>query len=86
VTLQRPAVCVVPKPVDQLECRLDVAALQPRQHVPPQGWTRETFDQVTSALAAALVGAIERIDRERAAHAKEEHSTARLGGIPPSCD
>jgi hypothetical protein len=43
---------------------VDFASLEPRRHDPPSGWTRETFEGVTDALAAALVAAIER-EREQ---------------------
>lgn len=33
------------------------AALEPRRHAPPEGWNAQTFETVTSALAAALVAA-----------------------------
>jgi len=65
VTLQ-PTVCVVPTPADQLECRLDSAELQPRRHGPPPGWPRETFEQLTDALAAALVAVATREGLEAA--------------------
>lgn len=69
MTLQRAAVCVVPTHADQLECRLDSAGLQPRRHAPPPGWSRETFDQVTDALAAALLSALERENTDLEAEA-----------------
>jgi hypothetical protein len=30
-------------------------ALEPRRHGPPEGWPPETFEQLTDALATALV-------------------------------
>jgi len=41
---------------------VDPSALEPRLHEPPAGWSRETFEAVTDALAAALVAAYRRID------------------------
>jgi hypothetical protein len=38
--------------------------LQPRRHAPPPGWPPEVFEALTSALAAALVGAYRR-EQER---------------------
>jgi hypothetical protein len=44
---------------------VNVAELQPRHHAPPDGWDAQTFEAVTSALAAALSGAYRRsIERE----------------------
>jgi hypothetical protein len=43
-----------------------VADLAPRRHNPPSGWSRETFERVTDALAAALVAAVRRQATERA--------------------
>jgi hypothetical protein len=37
-----------------------VAELQPRRHDAPAGWSVEVFEQVTDALAAALIGAYRR--------------------------
>jgi hypothetical protein len=34
--------------------------LEPRRHEPPAGWSREVFEAVTDALAAALLAALER--------------------------
>jgi len=61
-----PTVCLVPTPADQLECRPDSAVLQPRWHAPPPGWPRETFEQLTDALAAALVAVAAREGLEAA--------------------
>lgn len=45
---------------------MNVDALEPRRHAPPDGWSREAFERVTDALAAALVAAVRR-DEERIA-------------------
>lgn len=37
---------------------MNVAALEPRRHAPPQGWAAATFERLTDALAAALVAAV----------------------------
>ena len=42
-------------------------ALEPRRHEPPEGWAPETFEAVTDALAAVLVAAVSRRQREGAA-------------------
>jgi hypothetical protein len=39
---------------------VNVVDLEPRLHEPPAGWSVETFEQVTNALAAALVRVCER--------------------------
>jgi hypothetical protein len=39
---------------------VNVADLHPRRHDPPEGWSAETFERVTDALAAALVAAVRR--------------------------
>jgi hypothetical protein len=39
---------------------MDISVLTPRRHKPPAGWSVETFEQVTDALAAALVAAYRR--------------------------
>jgi hypothetical protein len=49
---------------------VNAADLQPRRHEPPEGWSRETFEAVTDALAAALVAAVRR-QEERTAKAQE---------------
>jgi len=38
----------------------DLAPLEPRRHDPPPGWSRETFERVTDALASALVATYRR--------------------------
>ena len=43
---------------------IDVSTLRPQRHEPPAGWSAETFDKVTTALAMALVTAHRR-DQER---------------------
>ena len=40
--------------------RLDAGSLQPRRHEPPPGWSLETYEAVTSAIATALVAAYKR--------------------------
>lgn len=44
---------------------MNAADLQPRRHDPPEGWTAEIFEAVTSALAAALVAAVRRAEEAR---------------------
>ena len=39
-------------------------ALEPKRHAPPEGWDVTTFEAVTDALAAALVAAVRRAERE----------------------
>jgi len=48
---------------------LAIAALEPRCHTPPPGWSLETFERVTDALAAALVASVRRAVEEREAFA-----------------
>jgi hypothetical protein len=43
------------------------AALEPRRHDPPTGWSSETFEHLTDALAAALVAAYRRAVEEQTA-------------------
>lgn len=44
---------------------MNVADLEPRRHAPPAGWSRETFERVTDALARILVSAYRRaVERE----------------------
>ena len=48
--------------------------LEPRRHEPPDGWTRETFEKVTNALARALVAAVRQHERrESEAIDQEQH-------------
>lgn len=49
---------------------IDVADLRPRRHDPPPGWSRETFERLTDALAAVLIAAVRR-EAEREAEARE---------------
>jgi hypothetical protein len=44
---------------------VNVLMQHPHRHDPPPGWSRETFEAVTSALAAALVGAYRRDAQQR---------------------
>jgi hypothetical protein len=42
----------------------DVSIPEPRRREPPAGWSPETFETVTAALAAALVAAYRRAARD----------------------
>ena len=39
---------------------MNVSTLAPRRHDPPEGWSPETFQRVTDALAAALISSYKR--------------------------
>jgi hypothetical protein len=41
---------------------IDVNQLEPRRHDPPPGWSGETFERVTDALADVLLAALRRLD------------------------
>jgi hypothetical protein len=41
-----------------------VEALKPHRHDPPPGWSPETFEKLTEALAAAIVAVIRRVIEE----------------------
>lgn len=43
---------------------MNPAALEPHRHEAPPGWPVEVFEQVTNAIAAALVAAVRRQDRK----------------------
>jgi hypothetical protein len=53
--------------------------LRPHRHEPPDGWSAETFETVTSALASALVAAYRRRSERGSAEPAEAlaHITAR---------
>jgi hypothetical protein len=59
---------VVPDARRPARVRLDSAGLSRAGGAPPPGWSRETFDQVTDALAAALA-ALERENTDLEAEA-----------------
>jgi hypothetical protein len=50
---------------------VNAAALQPRRREPPAGWSAETFERVTDALARTLV------ENYRGEREREEHAEAR---------
>jgi hypothetical protein len=52
------------------------AALEPRRHEAPPGWSAETFEQVTNAIAAALVATVQRASSE---HEAAPHACQRRG-------
>ena len=41
-------------------------ALRPQRHEPPEGWSPDVFDKVTTAIASALVTACWRAEGEKA--------------------
>jgi hypothetical protein len=57
-----------------------VTTLEPHRHQPPDGWSAETFETVTSALASALVAAYRR--RHGDQDADNEMSESRKRGKP----
>jgi hypothetical protein len=50
---------------------VNVADLQPRRHDPPGGWDSQTFEQITDAIAAALVAAVRRQEEESTTEAQK---------------
>jgi hypothetical protein len=55
---------------------IDLASLRATRHDPPEGWSAETFERVTDALAAALIAAVRRVEQ------REERARAALGSEP----
>jgi hypothetical protein len=63
---------------------VNISTLRAQKHAPPPGWSRETFERVTAAIAAAMVAAVRREDTEHAAHLSAPRSAGAERRIDPS--